>query len=121
VISRLKERQVSLDEITIYTQLTKSIGRYKNIGPHVRAAKKAKKRGREVNPGMSIRYIITKGKGMISERAEPAEDVKIEDYDVEYYIENQILPPVSRIMEVLGYSKEHLKEELVQDSLKKWF
>jgi DNA polymerase I len=121
-VTRVKEREVSLDEITIFTQLTKNIARYKNLGPHVRAAQKAKKRGREVNPGMSIGYIITKGKSkMISDRAEPVEDVTIDDYDVDYYIENQILPPVTRILEVLGYSKEHLKEELIQDNLQKWF
>lgn len=121
VVNRIKERDVTLDEITIYTQLTKNISRYKNLGPHVKAAQKSINRGREVNPGMPIGYIIKKGRGLIGDRAEPVQDASIEDYDVEYYIENQILPPVSRIMEVLGYSKEHLKEELIQGSLKKWF
>jgi DNA polymerase I len=122
VVSRVKERQVSLDDVTIYTQLTRSIGRYKNEGPHVKAAKKARAKGREVRPGMPIRYIITKGRGkMISDRAEPVEDVSIEDYDIDYYVENQILPPVARILETLGYTKEHLKEEMIQGDLKKWF
>jgi DNA polymerase I len=120
-VVRLKEHKVSLDEITLYTQLTKNISRYKNKGPHVRAAEKSIAKGREVNPGTSIGYVITKGVGMISDRAEPVEDAKIDDIDVDYYIENQLLPPVSRILESLGYSKEHLKEELVQDNLKKWF
>jgi DNA polymerase I len=120
-VATLKERRVSLDEITLYTQLTKSIKSYKNKGPHVRAAQKSIDRGREVHPGTSIGYIIRKGPGMISDRAEPVEDAKIDDIDVDYYIENQLLPPVSRILESLGYSKEYLKEELVQDSLKKWF
>ncbi|RMF90817.1 MAG: DNA polymerase [Methanobacteriota archaeon] len=120
-INRLKERRVDLEDITIYTQLTKGIGRYKNVGPHVKAAQKAIDRGREVNPGMAIGYIIKKGRGLISDRAEPVEDATIEDYDVDYYIENQVLPPVARIMEVLGYSKEHLKEEMVQGSLQRWF
>ncbi len=121
VVARVKERRVSLEEITMHTQLTRSIGRYKNMGPHVRAAQKSIERGREINPGIPIGYIIKTGKGLISDRAEPIEDATIEDYDIDYYVENQILPPVARILEVLGYSKEHLKEELVQDSLKKWF
>jgi DNA polymerase I len=120
-VKRVKERDVTLDEITLYSQLTKKIERYKNVGPHVKAAKKAIKRGREVNPGMPIGYVIIKGKGMISDRAEPVEDASIEDYDIDYYVENQLLPPVSRILGVLGYSEESLKEELVQDNLKKWF
>ena len=87
----------------------------------MRAAEKSIERGREVNPGTSIGYIIRKGPGMISDRAEPIEDAKIDDIDVDYYIENQLLPPVARILEALGYSKEHLKGGLVQNNLKKWF
>ncbi|GBE17769.1 DNA polymerase II [archaeon BMS3Abin16] len=120
-VATLKERRVSLDEITLFTQLTKNIKSYKNKGPHVRAAEKSIERGREVNPGTSIGYIIRKGPGMISDRAEPIEDAKIDDIDVDYYIENQLLPPVARILEALGYSKEHLKGGLVQNNLKKWF
>jgi len=121
VISDLRERKVSLEEVTLYTQLTKNLRSYKNRGPHVIAAEKMQERGREVNPGMRIGYIIKKGTKMISERAEPVEDCTLEDYDVEYYIQNQILPSVSRIMEAIGYSKSYLTEGVEQESLEKWF
>ncbi|MBC7190396.1 hypothetical protein H5U35_09405, partial [Candidatus Aerophobetes bacterium] len=56
-------------------------------------------------------FVITKGEGSISERAEPVEDVKIEDVDENYYIENQIIPASLRVLTVLGVSKEKLLGE----------
>ena len=119
VITLVKERQIDLKDIAISTQLTRKIDKYKNKGPHVIAAEKSIERGREINPGTPITYVINTGKGLISQRSEPIEDATIEDYDIDYYVENQILPPVARIMEALGYSEEHLKEELTQGSLAK--
>jgi len=122
VIERVKKREVSLADLTLYTQLTKSISSYKNIGPHVVVAKKLIEKGRDVSPGMVIGYVIVKGPSkMISKRAEPVEFASIEDYDPEYYIENQILPAVIRIFEAMGYSKEDLKDGIKQESIDKWF
>ena len=122
VIERVKKRDVSLADLTLYTQLTKSISSYKNIGPHVVVAKKLIEKGRDVSPGMVIGYVIVKGPSkMISKRAEPVEFASIEDYDPEYYIENQILPAVIRIFEAMGYSKEDLKDGIKQESIDKWF
>ncbi len=120
-VEAIKERRVSLEDLTIYTQLTKSIKSYKNIEPHVEAAKKLQKMGRKVTPGMIIGYVITKGREKISYRAVPVEMVSIEDYDPNYYIDNQILPAVLRIIESIGYSKDYLKEGMRQESLKRWF
>lgn len=121
VIDNVKERKVSIDDVTLYTQLTKSIASYKNKGPHVVAAKKLLKKGRDARPGMRIGYVIVKGTKLISERAEPAEFVSIEDYDPTYYIENQILPAVIRIFEAIGYSKDYLMGGVKQESMDKWF
>jgi len=120
-IARIRNREVSLEEIVLYTQITKSLASYKNVGPHVKAAEKAIKKGREIFPGMIISYVIVKGKGTISDRAVPIEDVKLEDYDIDYYLENQLLPPVVRILEALGYSQESLKGEKKQMGLEGWF
>ncbi|MEE8167883.1 MAG: DNA-directed DNA polymerase, partial [Candidatus Hydrothermarchaeales archaeon] len=121
VIEDIREHRVSLEDITMYTQLTKAISSYKNIEPHVVAAQKLVKSGAEVTPGMIIGYVITKGAKMISQRAVPVELVALEDYDPEYYIENQILPAILRIIESMGYSKDYLKDGRTQESLKKWF
>ena len=67
--------------------------------------------------GSTIRYIITKGQGSISQRAEPAEYA--ENYDPEYYINNQIIPAAMRILNALDLSEENVleKEEKGQKSL----
>jgi DNA polymerase I len=120
-VEAIKERKVSLEDLTIYTQLTKSIKSYKNIEPHVEAAKRLKQSGREVSPGMIIGYVITKGREMISQRAMPAELVSLKDYDPDYYIENQIMPAVLRIIESIGYSKDYLRDGMKQESITRWF
>jgi len=105
------ESKVDVDDLIIYTQLKMPIESYKAIGPHVVAAKRLRRLGRNIEPGMMIAYIEAKGSGSISERAYPVEDFKGKDYDAEYYVGHQILPAVMRIMEVLGYSERDLKFE----------
>jgi DNA polymerase Pol2 len=108
VIKNLREHKVKLKDLTIYEQLVKPIEEYKAVGPHVMVAKKMRERGKLVGPGIVIMFAITKGKGSISERAEPIEDVKLEDIDEEYYIHHQILPAALRILTVLGVTEEEL-------------
>ncbi len=64
----------------------------------------------KIGRGTIIQYVVVKGKGPISQRAIPFEDSEKYIYDSDYYIDNQIIPAVSRIMESFGYTKEKLKE-----------
>jgi len=48
---------------------------------------------------------------LTSNRAVPVEDFKGMEYDADYYVENQVLPAVMRIMEVLGYKEDDLRFE----------
>ncbi|MEW6222580.1 MAG: DNA-directed DNA polymerase [Candidatus Hadarchaeota archaeon] len=111
VTKNVYEDKVELDDLIIYTQLKMPIESYRAIGPHVAAAKKLKEKGVPIEPGMMIAYIETKGAGSISERAIPVDDFKGMKYDADYYVDNQILPAVMRIMEVLGYNESDLKFE----------
>jgi DNA polymerase I/DNA polymerase-2 len=107
-IAKLKAGKVPLRDLAIYESLSKPLSAYKVIGPHTSVAHKMVKRGRPVGEGMIMIYIITKGKGTISERAEPIEDVSIKDVDVDYYIEKQIIPPSVRVLAAVGVNKEKL-------------
>ena len=71
--------------------------------------------------GSIIRYIVVKGKGPISQRAEPLEDADVANYDPDYYIDNQVLPAVSRIIDSLGYSPEEIVHQEKQSSLDAFF
>ncbi len=105
------EGKTNLDDLVIYTQLKMPIESYRSIGPHVVAAKRLRKLGHEIEPGMMIAYIEAKGPGSISERAVPVEDFKGKEYDPDYYVGHQVLPAVMRIMEVLGYREGDLRFE----------
>ncbi|MCD6371349.1 MAG: ribonuclease H-like domain-containing protein [Candidatus Aenigmarchaeota archaeon] len=105
VISKIKRGEVDLEDLVIYEQITRPLSEYEQLGPHVRAAMKAKKRGIPIGEGAIIAYVITKGSGSISERAEPVDFVKKDDYDPEYYIKHQILPASLRVLKALGYTE----------------
>jgi DNA polymerase I/DNA polymerase-2 len=118
VINDLRKRKVPLKDLIIIEQLTKPLSEYKAIGPHVVAARKIKERGRPLGEGMPIMFIITKGKGSISERSEPFEDVDIKDVDNDYYISHQIVPAALRVLTVLGVTEEELLGESLKGFLK---
>lgn len=123
VLKDLKEFKVEKKELAILTVLQRMPKDYDAIGPHVAAAEKAIARGKELGVGSMLSFIITKGgkgKESISDKAELEEYVKEGDYDINYYIENQVLPAVLRIIQELGYSKEDLLTGGKQTGLGSW-
>ncbi len=121
IIDNLRNHKVPLDKVIIHTQLQKEIGDYDSIGPHVAVAKKLRDKGLKIAPGTVIKYIVTKGKGLIRERAMLPNEAKQEDYDPIYYVNNQIIPAVEPIFSVLGYHKSDLTEKKGQEKLGKFF
>jgi DNA polymerase elongation subunit (family B) len=116
-IRKIKEGKASLDELTIYEQITRPLSEYEQIGPHVKAAQKLRDRGMPIGEGMVIGFVITKGTGSISDRAEPVEFVKQNQYDPEYYIHHQILPASMRVLKALGYTEQEVLGGKIQKKL----
>jgi DNA polymerase I/DNA polymerase-2 len=108
VIRNLKKQEISLNQLIIYEELTKPIEEYKLISPHVIAAKKLKEKGIEVGEGQVIMFVIQKGIGSISQRAQPVEFAKLEEIDLDYYIGHQILPAAMRVLKILGVKEKDL-------------
>jgi DNA polymerase elongation subunit (family B) len=121
VVADLKDKKVAVEDVTIPTQITKGVDSYDSVGPHVAAAKRLIAKGIEVYPGMIISYVITSGKEKIRDRAKLPEEVKNGEYDADYYINNQVIPAVERILEVFGYSAEELVGEKKQSKLGAYF
>lgn len=124
VLKRIKKGEVDKKELIIHTQITKPLNQYKQVGPHVVAAQRIEEHGVRVSRGTIIQYIIVKGKGSISQRAIPYEYSEGYDYDKDYYINNQLIPAVERIMYSFGYSKKDLQDLAsgeVQQSLDAFF
>nr|Q9HH06.1 RecName: Full=DNA polymerase [Pyrococcus glycovorans]CAC12849.1 DNA polymerase [Pyrococcus glycovorans] len=123
VTEKLSKYEIPPEKLVIYEQITRPLHEYKAIGPHVAVAKRLAARGVKVRPGMVIGYIVLRGDGPISKRAILAEefDPRKHKYDAEYYIENQVLPAVLRILEAFGYRKGDLRwQKTKQTGLTAW-
>ena len=117
-VKRVKTRNIEMKDIMVTTQLGKPLEEYKATSPHIAVARKLENAGHEVHEGSFISFVITKGvkettskaRQSISERAEPIDKVTIKDYDVDYYLNNQIISVALRVLQVLGYKQEDFLE-----------
>lgn len=114
-IERINEGRVTIPELTIVTQLKKDPEDYEVVSPELTAAKKAIAKGAPMQKGSVVSYVITKSGKSISEKAELAEYAN--DYDPSYYVNNQVLPAVMKILKELGYDEYSLKVGGKQQSL----
>ena len=94
---------MALEDLALSTRLTKPLGDYEQIAPHVAAAKRSLESGKPVHAGETIEYVITSREGSISDKADVLGNAK--DYDKEYYIYNQLLPPVLKVLSDFGFKE----------------
>lgn len=110
VIADLRAGKIPLDKLVIWKTLSKRIEEYSVDAPHVVAARKLIKAGIKVSVNDKIGYVILKGGGKISSRAEPYIFVKDPRLiDVEYYVDHQIVPAALRILNYFGVTETQLK------------
>jgi len=110
VIKELRDGKVPLSELSINTQLRKSIDSYDSKSPELAAAKDAVASGIKTKDEVEhavISYVITKHGDSISDKAKLIERAK--DYDPDYYINNQVVPATMKILKELNYSEEEIK------------
>jgi DNA polymerase I/DNA polymerase-2 len=129
IIKQIKNREIDLKEILIRTQLKKPIEEYKSINPHVTIAKRMKELEMPVDIGMLIEYYISepenhqktktgKTKALVRERAKlPSEKG---EYDIEYYLNHQILPAVENIFEVFNVNINEIIDGKKQTKLREF-
>ncbi len=120
IIDKLAKGEIPLEELTIVKGITKALDAYNGIQPHVELAKKIMKRDKTRSlVGERLGYVIIRGNQLLSKRAEDPAYVKEKglQIDSEYYIYNQLLPPLERIFEVCGISSSELIEGVRQTSL----
>jgi DNA polymerase I len=114
IVEQLLANQIPIQNLVITKTITKAPRSYLGIQPHIEVAKKIQLRSPGESPGIGDRigYVIVKGSPneMLSKRAEDPNYV-IErglHIDSNYYILNQLLPPIERIFKSLGISKTEL-------------
>jgi len=118
VVKEVKERKIELSEMTVRTQLKKPIDEYKSITPHVIAARKMMERKIPIDMGTLIEYYIAETK---EKKKLVREKVKLADekgeYNIEYYLKNQLLPAVENILQVFNIDVNTLLEGKKQTTL----
>ncbi|MBU4069851.1 MAG: DNA-directed DNA polymerase [Nanoarchaeota archaeon] len=108
VIKDIKNRKISKEDLIIRSQLKKPISEYKLISPHVIAAKKMKEQNIPLSQGNLIAYYIAESKDkkkLVRDKVKLPEEKG--EYDIQYYLERQILPAVENIFQVF---KINIKE-----------
>ena len=110
IIVKLNKNEIDINDLTITKTITKKVESYDGVQPHVEVVKKMMARGENPGLGDRISYVIVKGIGLLSKRAEDPVYVteKGMSVDSRYYIDNQLLPPLERIFVALGIEKTEL-------------
>ncbi len=136
VVDEVRRGEVKLEDLIIYKGLTKKPSKYESKQAHVKAAMKAMEAGIVYPIGSKVGFVIVSGTGSIGDRAYPieliekfdGENVEIKTrsgsirkrIDKDYYIDNQIIPSVLRILERFGYGEVNIKGK-IQRTLDSFF
>jgi len=119
-IKDLKDRTINKEDILIRTQLKKLLSEYKAITPHVIAAQKMKELGMPIDIGMLVSFFIAevrseKEKKLVREKVKLPEEKG--EYNIDYYLNHQILPAVENIFEVFNVNIKELISGIKQKKL----
>ena len=101
IIKKIKERNISKEELIIRTMLQKPLSEYKAISPHVVAARKMLEKNIPISGGNLIEYYIAETrekKKLVREKVKLPEEKG--EYNIKYYLERQILPAVEAIFNI---------------------
>ncbi len=122
VVDKINKGEVDLRKLAVTKSITKGLDRYDGKLPHIELARRIRDRdpSQTPSPGTRISYVILSGNQMLSERAETPEYIEEKNLriDSDYYIENQLLPPIERIFSVIGVDKGELLGKGRQCNLK---
>ncbi|MEK6881820.1 MAG: DNA polymerase domain-containing protein, partial [Nanoarchaeota archaeon] len=119
IIEEIRKRKIDKKQLLIKTQLKKPIEEYKAQTPHVIIAKKMRDLNIPVGMGTLIEYYIAEGntdkKKLVRDKAKLPDEPG--DYNIEYYINNQIVPAVENIFQVFGVDLEEFSSKKKQKKL----
>jgi DNA polymerase elongation subunit (family B) len=119
IVKKLKEREIDKEELIIKTVLQKPLSEYKAISPHVIAARKMQEKEIPISGGNLITYYIAetrdKKKKLVRERVKLPEEKG--NYDIQYYLERQILPAVENILHIFKIETKEIIEGRKQTKL----
>ncbi len=107
-VQDLRAGRMDWRKLVIWKTLTKRLDEYKANTPHVAAAQVLLERGHRLTAGNKVGYVVLRGTGPLYRRVAPYPFVPADRIDVEYYVQNQVVPAASRILGVLGVPESRL-------------
>ena len=107
-VLNMREHKIPYKDFIIWKALSKPLEEYKVKAPHVEAARRLEKEGLALSLGDKIGYVIVKGEGKLYSKAKPYVLAAYEDVDVEYYVTNQVVPAVARILAMFNVKEDEL-------------
>ncbi len=108
IVSKVRARNLPLQEFIIWKTLTKPVEEYGTRSAHVEVAKKLKQEGWDLAPGDKVGFVITNRAGKLFEKAQPYQSLTVDDVDLEYYVNSQIIPAPMRVFSVLNVTEAQL-------------
>ena len=117
MVDEVRTKRLPFDEFIVWKTLTKRVEEYEVRSAHVEVAKKLMNEGWELSVGDKIGFIIAKRSGRLYQKAQPYSSSTIDDIDVEYYVNSQVVPVAMRVLSVLGIKEENLNIERRTESL----
>jgi DNA polymerase elongation subunit (family B) len=118
IIKELKQRKIDKHDLIIKSQLKKPLSEYIATTPHVIAAKKMLEQKIPLSQGTLIEYYIaetkTKSK-LVRDKVKLPEEKG--EYEVDYYLNRQILPAVENIFQVFDINIKETIEGKKQTTL----
>jgi DNA polymerase I len=109
--TRIRKREVTKEDLAILKRLSKDVDDYTNEIAQSIAATQLVEEGARVEPGQSLRYVITDFDNNIPRRRVKAYRLffdGVDDYDVEKYLD-LLSESVVTILSPFGYDKEFLR------------
>ena len=120
-IAQCYKRAENFELFVLSSRLSRDLDQYSSNLPHVTIAKELIARGEVIKGRQMIEFVVAKGKGAIYEKARIPSDVTIADIDMDYYVDNQIIPAVSSILATVGYSILDITSNHTQNDLQRFF
>lgn len=118
IVKKIKTRKVSKEDLIIKTQLKKPLSEYKATTPHVIAARRMIQKKLPIDAGTLIKYYIAdlkQKKKLVRDRVKLPDEPG--EYDIEYYLNRQILPAVENIFQVFNINIKEITEGKKQTTL----
>jgi len=98
MIDDIRSGRVPLQDFVIWKVMSRPLSKYKVRAPHVEAARVLEEKGWTIKPGDRVGYLVvraTRNKPHVM----PYQLASAEDIDVEYYVNEQVLPACTRVIE----------------------